>query len=653
MRRKTGGQRYAALLTFVAAAATALFIVPAAFANTPVTHAAFTTTDTSIDGTGNCKNGNEAVNCNIYSGKQYVWINGGPVAAGLDPGTYFFAVLVPGGQGGNQDPNDGTDKNLSDTTLAPEATGYVNSSPDGGVTPGDPAPSGDLYTDRTFTVNDDHSVSYSGPHTFDSANNKIRLMPYDDTTNKGGVYILAICSLADANPANGSPGVDPSDCKYDAFKVQTGEPCTSDCGTDVASDLSVTKDAAGAYTTTWKWGVTKSANKTTVRQNGGTVTVTYTINVTHDNGANTGIGVSGAIHVKNPNPTDSVSDVNVTDELSDNTGCAVTGGASDGVLETLPPGVTDFAYTCSLGALPLTALFNTVTVDWPTQFLPTDGTLVGNTSDYTFPTDPTGTGIGFTQTKVDDCVTVTDPNYSGGTPAGTLGTACQNETSPKVFTYSKTFSVDPNGCHSYDNTATITTDTGKVGTDSNKVTVTICPTVNGLTIGYWQNKNGQARITGGTSTASVCNSGTSLRQYAPFQDLSSTATCAQLATYVYNIIKAANSSGSSMNPMLKAQMLATALNVYFGVTNGSEAIDLTKICKMIDGSGGTASCSGTYQNVSAAFGGATHLTVLQILSYAASQSNVGGSVWYGQVKATQELAKNTFDAINNGVALAF
>ena len=89
-----------------------------------------------------------------------------------------------------------------------------------------------------------------------------------------------------------------------------------------------------------------------------------------------------------------------------------------------------------------------------------------------------------------------------------------------------------------------------------------------------------------------------------------------------------------------------------GVTNGNELIDLTQVCKMIDGSGGSATCSGTYQNVSAAFGGATKLTVNQILAYAASQSTSGGSIWYGQVKATQELAKNTFDAINNGVALS-
>jgi hypothetical protein len=42
--------------------------------------------------------------------------------------------------------------------------------------------------------------------------------------------------------------------------------------------------------------------------------------------------------------------------------------------------------------------------------------------------------------------------------------------------------------------------------------------------------------------------------------------------------------------------------------------------------------------------------VSQPLAYAASQSNIGGNLWYGQAKAIQELAKNTFDAINNQVA---
>lgn len=36
-----------------------------------------------------------------------------------------------------------------------------------------------------------------------------------------------------------------------------------------------------------------------------------------------------------------------------------------------------------------------------------------------------------------------------------------------------------------------------------------------------------------------------------------------------------------------------------------------------------------------------------MLTYAASQSNVGGSNWYANVKTTQELTKDAFDAINN------
>jgi hypothetical protein len=185
-----------------------------------------------------------------------------------------------------------------------------------------------------------------------------------------------------------------------------------------------------------------------------------------------------------------------------------------------------------------------------------------------------------------------------------------------------------------------------------------------LTKGFWQNKNGQGIIKAGASTNGVCNSGTWLRQFAPFRDLSATANCKTVATYVYNVIKAANSSGTSMNPMLKAQMLATALNVYFSDPAlggnkikapspiGGVVVDLTRICKMTSGSGGSSTCSGTYQNASSAFGGANSLTVMQLLSYAASQSNAGGTIWYSNNKQIQELAKNTFDAINNEVAFA-
>src|SRR4051812_22123812 len=101
--------RAAAVL--VCMAAVGLWSCAAALANTPVSGAAFTTVNEGIDGSGHCKNGNPNNNCNIYDGKQWVWLNGGPSVAYVGDGTYFFAVLDPGGQA---DPNDGAAKNLSD-----------------------------------------------------------------------------------------------------------------------------------------------------------------------------------------------------------------------------------------------------------------------------------------------------------------------------------------------------------------------------------------------------------------------------------------------------------------------------------------------------------------------------------------------------------
>ena len=61
-----------------------------------VSGAGYATVDTAVDGNGHCKNGNPAVNCNQYDGKEFVWLNGGPAANGLGPdGQYFFAVLAP------------------------------------------------------------------------------------------------------------------------------------------------------------------------------------------------------------------------------------------------------------------------------------------------------------------------------------------------------------------------------------------------------------------------------------------------------------------------------------------------------------------------------------------------------------------------------
>jgi hypothetical protein len=185
----------------------------------------------------------------------------------------------------------------------------------------------------------------------------------------------------------------------------------------------------------------------------------------------------------------------------------------------------------------------------------------------------------------------------------------------------------------------------------------------GLGMGYWKSKNGQDIIKNTVGTGLR----TFLIGFNPFKDLSPTATNNQIAAYVTNVVNNANSSGASMNAILKSQMLATALDVYFsdpalgGNSIGAPApiggihIDLTKICKMI---GASNTCSGVYQDVTAAFGGATCPTVLSMLNYAASQAAPASGAnplaipWYGQVKATQEMAKNAFAAINTNVAFA-
>jgi concanavalin A-like lectin/glucanase superfamily protein/F5/8 type C domain-containing protein len=149
-----------------------------------------------------------------------------------------------------------------------------------------------------------------------------------------------------------------------------------------------------------------------------------------------------------------------------------------------------------------------------------------------------------------------------------------------------------------------------------------------LGTGFWANTNGKAIIAGGGSTDGVCDVGTYLRGYAPFADLSATATCDQVSSYVAAVVKAASCSGSSCNTMLKAQMLTTALGLFFRDPTMSAAdVDLSAS--------------------SAAFGGASHLTIDAMLAFAASQSNSGGTAWYGQVKATQVLAKDAFMAIND------
>ncbi|HKS50722.1 MAG TPA: hypothetical protein VJS67_02500 [Pseudonocardiaceae bacterium] len=505
--------------------------------------------------------------------------------------------------------------------------------------------------DKTAYNTPDSSASGQATADFGTANPKIVDDSASVSDTLGGT--LGLVSYTDPSPK-----------KFPYSKTFSGDPAgkctthdntatftTSDTGTTgsagqsvkvcVGADLTVKKDATPAFTRTYNWKIAKSVDKAFLDPGG---TANYTVTANEVGFADSGWQVTGAITVHNPNDWESVTLTGVTDAINNGGTCTVSGDTSQVITAG---GDAQLAYACTYGSAPSPASgTNTATATWDKGAASTpDGSASGQAAADFGSATPTAT--------VNKTVTVTDSQ------AGTLGTATATDTQPfttKTFTYGKKFTPPASGCATVNNTATIK-ETGQTASAS----VKNCNT-GALTMGFWQNKNGQGIITGGNSSSGVCNSGTWLRQYAPFQDLSATATCSQVAGYVSNIIKAANASGTSMNPMLKAQMLATALDVYFSdpglggnkinapVPVGGATIDLTNICKMIDSSGGTGSCSGTSENASSAFGGAASMKVSDMLGYAASQSNVGGSTWYANKKATQELAKDAFDAINNQVA---
>jgi hypothetical protein len=453
----------------------------------------------------------------------------------------------------------------------------------------------------------------------------------------------------------------------------------TECFPSQPSPPTVYKDAAGSYKTTYKWTINKECSFDGVTWSkdceedvtSSSVTIYYRVTVTHDEGTISDVMVTGTIDAFNPN-TPSLT-ATITDQLSDTTICTVTGGSG----ATLVTGDNYFSYECDLTGLPAGDLYNTVTLTWDEQTLST-GTLAAGSTFYTTP-DP----ITFTNTVIDGTVSVSDTELGAlGTASvsaactHSIGVTCTDFTGPPdgtTFVYSKTYTLPVDACLSIENTATVygPDAEGKytVSLGSSTATVKVCPQVKGfLTMGFWKNKNGQNIIKGQTGTP--CPSTAYLRQFAPFQDLLSSSSCTEVASYVNGVITAASAGGATMNAMLKAQMLATALDVYFsGSTStscsisaatiycggnainapvflGTVTIDLTNICKVSNGA-----CTGVVENTAAAFGNTPACqTVLSLLKYASSQSNSGGSDWYGQVKATQELAKDTFDCINNSLA---
>jgi hypothetical protein len=268
------------------------------------------------------------------------------------------------------------------------------------------------------------------------------------------------------------------------------------------------------------------------------------------------------------------------------------------------------------------------------------------------------------------------------------------DVSPKSFaSYPRTVPVPQFGCKSYDNTATFTTsDTKAQGTDGKTVTVCGPAQTGALTMGFWKGPNGNALIANycapalKTALAAYLSTlGSATATSGPFTDAAG-KTCAQLVTYVNGIIGGA--SATDMNKMLKAQMLATALDVYFssigystvGITSGKTSIkppsnflpnggigtfvmDLQSICPMVDDlSTGVATCKNGTPSTDAFAANAVPWaakSISDILTFAATLSPGGAftgtaasSSWYGTDRTKQEILKNIFDQINNQQAFA-
>ena len=444
---------------------------------------------------------------------------------------------------------------------------------------------------------------------------------------------------------------------------QTASASVKVCG---ASPLTVTKTAIPSYVS----NITKKANQTSPVEQAGATTLTYTITVTES-----GWKVSGNITVTNPNDWEAIT-ANLSDTLSITGGsCSIAGGTTQIVPANNPAGtgVISPGYTCTFASAPAASGTNTATATW-------------NAATFFTATGSATSGpVGFAFTLL----TVTD-QFNGGTTK-TLGSNLVPAAS-YTFTDSYTVTPAPGTCATFPNVATIT-QTGQTANAS----VTVCNTNTGaLTMGFWKNNNGQGIITkfcagtgGLTLVQFLAGNGTTWPGFNPFKDDTAT-TCKTEATYVANAISGAtcSSSTNTCNTMLRAQMLATALDVYFsdptlggnqiGAFNnlggntpalGGVAIDLSKICDGGDGGlGGSCPedarrvfgiCTGTNTPVAGCSSGVLGTTVLNMLMYSDFASSINGNPvatpntgakWYMQIKGLQVPAKDAFDSINNQIA---
>lgn len=387
----------------------------------------------------------------------------------------------------------------------------------------------------------------------------------------------------------------------------------------VGKNLTVAKTAQAGFTRTYTWTIAKTASP--VSQNvayGTSGKVTYTVTAKGAGTTDSAWSLKGSVTVTNPNDWEAVA---VT--LAD----APTMSGLDCTLEhtsvTVPAGDSvSVGYACT-GKPSSYSGANEATATWDAAAAHTTASSASGRAD-----------VSYAETSVDKTLTITDTPQGGSTVV--LGTATYP--GPVSFTYVRSYTPAEGTCATYTNTATIK-ETGQ----SAQAKATVCTYLNlgDATMGYWRNKNGQALITSGRSTLGVCDVATWLRQFAPFQHLSATATCAGVASYVTGVINAATASGDG-TAMLKGQLLATALDVFYS----QSSLGNPKKAPHADIGSITIDTSAW----KAAFGGRTSMTVLDMITYASAQYTASGG-WYGGNKTLVTTAIAAFGAINNSQVL--
>lgn len=348
--------------------------------------------------------------------------------------------------------------------------------PSASITPG---ASYKVTSHATITNHAGHDGTPFGPNTAASTT-----LPTSPTLINGSINVDDTNGQTFSFSASGSQTYTKTfTCDADAGKhdntatiKETGDKASASVTVNCYS-LAVSKTANTSLTRTYTWGITKSADQSSLTLAiGETFTVNYTVVVNVTGHTDSNWAASGKITVHNPAPIDATIN-SVTDEA----------GLGPITVDCGGPG----PYTLAAGA----DLNCTYTTSLP------DGTTRTNTATATLQNHSDGTASGTTDftgsasidfsnatvTEKDKSVSVTD------TLGGSLGTATFGVDTPKTFTYSHVVGpYSTSGTRTVDNTASFTTsDTGATGSVSWTVTVNVPSSGCTLTIGYWKNHSSQ------------------------------------------------------------------------------------------------------------------------------------------------------------------